>query len=158
MPISSSEFKESLSLWASGVAIVTYRSKSGSGGLTVSSFSSLSLDPPLVLFCLAKSSSAKPYLEEAQAFGINVLGEEGMDVSNKFASSKNKEEVLGHFEIPGSPSPQLSSSLVFLHCSLYKIFEAGDHWIVVGQVESRVQGKTGNPLLYFDKSYRKISS
>ncbi|GBF49648.1 flavin reductase-like protein [Leptospira ryugenii] len=159
MDSSAQNFKATLSRWASGVSVITYQSPSKKGGLTVSSFSSLSLDPPLVLFCLLKGSQAKEEIESAQAFCVNILKSEQKQISADFASgSLDKAEVLDAL----SPiqlktgAPVLPQSLANLDCRLHQMIEAGDHWIVIGKVED-TKWEEGSPLLYFNRNYHTIT-
>ncbi|TGL58162.1 flavin reductase [Leptospira ognonensis] len=158
MSFDSTTFKSALSLWASGVTVICYRSSNKSGGITVSSFSSVSLDPPLVLFCLAKGSQAKHEIETSASFSVNILSSEQKQISADFASSSlDKEEVLNLLKPTVSKSglPFLTGALVNLDCKLHQMIDAGDHYLVLGEVrEAQVQ--EGKPLLYFNRNYKDI--
>ncbi len=159
MPIESNLFKSALSLWASGVTAICFRSQTKTGGITVSSFSSLSLDPPLVLFCLAKGSQAREAIEESKSFSVNILSSEQKQISADFASgSLDKEEVLNKLNpVAGKTgAPLLSGSLVSLDCKLHQMIDSGDHLIVIGQVEDAILSE-GKPLLYFNRNYRDLA-
>ncbi|MCZ8157983.1 MAG: flavin reductase family protein [Leptospira sp.] len=158
MPVQPDSFKSALSLWASGVSVICYKSQSKSGGITVSSFSSVSLDPPLILFCLAKSSQAKEAIEASKAFSVNILSNEQKQISADFASgSLDKEEVLNKLnpKTAATGSPILSGSLASLDCRLENMIDAGDHLIVIGHVEEAI-AMEGQPLLYFNRNYRNL--
>ncbi len=159
MSLDPNSFKSALSLWASGVTVICYRSKSKSGGITVSSFSSVSLDPPLVLFCLAKGSQAKEEISASNCFSVNILSSEQKQISADFASgSLDKEEVLKaqNPTFGKLGSPLLPGALVNLECKLHEMIDAGDHFIVLGQVEDVILGE-GKPLLYFNRNYQNIT-
>jgi flavin reductase (DIM6/NTAB) family NADH-FMN oxidoreductase RutF len=146
-------------MWASGVTVICYRSEKKSGGITVSSFSSVSLDPPLVLFCLAKGSQAKEEIESSKSFSVNILTAEQKQISADFASgSLDKEEVLKKlhptFGITGAPL--LPDVLVNLDCKLQEMTDVGDHTIVIGLVEE-AKITEGQPLLYFNRNYQIIA-
>lgn len=158
MPASIDKFKSSLSLWASGVCVITYASSEKKGGVTVSSFSSVSLEPPLVLFCLAKDSSAKEPIQDSGNFVVNILSSEQKQISADFASgSLDKAVVLEGLnpETLSTGAPVLRNSLASLDCKVDRIIEAGDHWILIGLVEA-VATKEGFPLLYFNRNYREL--
>lgn len=158
MPASIDQFKSSLSVWASGVCVITYASSDKKGGVTVSSFSSVSLEPPLVLFCLAKDSSAKEAIENAGNFAVNILSVEQKQISADFASgSLDKAAVLEGLnpETLTTGAPILRDSLASLDCKVNQCIEAGDHWIFIGLVEAVVT-KEGSPLLYFNRNYREL--
>ncbi|ABZ94593.1 Flavin reductase related protein [Leptospira biflexa serovar Patoc strain 'Patoc 1 (Ames)'] len=158
MPASIDQFKTSLSLWASGVSVITYGSSHQKGGVTVSSFSSVSLEPPLVLFCLAKHSKAKEAIESAGNFAVNILSSEQKQISADFASGSLDKAVVLEGLNPGKLStgaPILNGCLASLDCLVHQILDAGDHWIFLGQVEAVVT-KEGSPLLYFNRNYREL--
>ncbi|EOQ88052.1 flavin reductase-like protein [Leptospira yanagawae serovar Saopaulo str. Sao Paulo = ATCC 700523] len=158
MPVAIDQFKTSLSLWASGVSVITYESLEQKGGVTVSSFSSVSLEPPLVLFCLAKHSKAKTAIESAGKFAVNILSSEQKQISADFASGSLDKAVVLEGLNPGKLStgaPILQGSLASLDCLVHQIIDAGDHWIFIGLVEA-VATKEGSPLLYFNRNYREL--
>lgn len=158
MPVAIDQFKSSLSQWASGVSVITYASKTQKGGVTVSSFSSVSLEPPLVLFCLAKQSKAKEAIESAGNFAVNILSSEQKQISADFASGSLDKAVVLEGLNPGilsTGAPILHGSLASLDCLVHQIIDAGDHWIFLGRVEAVVT-KEGSPLLYFNRNYREL--
>ncbi|XDD41636.1 flavin reductase family protein [Leptospira sp. WS60.C2] len=158
MPVAIDQFKSSLSQWASGVSVITYASKTQKGGVTVSSFSSVSLEPPLVLFCLAKQSKAKEAIESAGNFAVNILSSEQKQISADFASGSLDKAVVLEGLNPGilsTGAPILDGSLASLDCLVHQIIDAGDHWIFLGRVEAVVT-KEGSPLLYFNRNYREL--
>lgn len=157
--ISTDEFKKSLGKFASGVTVITYKEKSSYSGITVSSFSSLSLDPPLVLFSINKSYNSHDRLTESKFFAIHILSNEQENLSNSFASSKvNKNDLI----LSLNPSfkeeiPILPSSLSVLLCENYKIYDGGDHSIFLGKVVYTESDDSREPLLYYNKGYRSLS-
>lgn len=158
MPISADEFKSALRCWASGVTIVTARDGETVHGMTVSAFSSVSMDPPLVLVCADRSSNTCPLIARGGAFVANVLAAGQEDLSNRFAS---KQEEWRRFEgldchALASGAPVLPGVLAALDCRLVAAHEAGDHVIYVGCVEA-VESRDAEPLLYYAASYRALS-
>jgi 3-hydroxy-9,10-secoandrosta-1,3,5(10)-triene-9,17-dione monooxygenase reductase component len=153
------EFKKSLGRFASGVTLITYTEGSLLSGITVSSFTSLSLDPPLILFNIQKTASSHDKLLHSKGYAVHILSNEQESISNQFSSSKtDRNEVLKSLgpkfidEIP-----VLESSLSYLVCSNHKTFEGGDHTIFVGMVNHVYTNESKSPLLYYNKGYRKIS-
>lgn len=155
MAVDGSTFRKALGAFASGVTVVTGRAADGEPvGLTVSAFSSLSLDPPLILVCLDKATRSAEALTGGP-FAVNILAEDQQAVSNHFASRKDKrfdgvEWQAG--EVHGSPL--LSGSLAHLQCAPHEVLEGGDHLIVVGRVEAVDVSEEGKPLTYFRGGYR----
>ena len=104
MPVSGDEFRSAIARWGSGVAIVTSASGNRIHGMTVSAFSSVSLDPPLVLVCADKSSNTLGLIHEGQIFAVNILSSGQRELSNKFASKKDEHRRFeGVAWRPGSP-------------------------------------------------------
>ena len=106
MPVSKDEFRRALGHFASGVTVITAKSSDGDmRGLTVSAFSSLSLDPPLVLICIEKRASLHDHLAEGDAFAVNILAEDQELISRRFAS-KGRTASMASATRRGLPAPQ----------------------------------------------------
>lgn len=155
MAVSNYEFRQGLSRFASGVTVVTCKGDSGYLGLTVSAFSSVSLDPPLVLVCVHARSSVHDALKEGRCFAVNILAEDQEPVSRLFAS-KSADRFCGVGSQEGKTgAPLIEGALAFVECRIVHAYPAGDHTILVGQVEA--YGITeGKPLLYFCGSYGQL--
>lgn len=158
MSVTADAFRRALSAWASGVTIVTSRHGETIHGMTVSAFTSVSLDPPLVLVCADKTSDTHRVIEASSCFGVNVLVQGQEALSNKFAAKKDE-----HLRFEGVPyasaatgAPLLDEALVSLDCRVDAAHDAGDHVIYVGRVEALREGK-GEPLLYFHGRYRALA-
>lgn len=150
------EFRKACARYATGVTVATVLGPSGPPeGLTVNSFTSVSLDPPLVLICIAKTATAYSAFLAGKSFVVNVLREDQIDLSQHFASSKSDrfEGVAWHEGVRGAPV--LDGVLAVLECAMHSSFDAGDHTVFVGQVE-RAEAHEGTPLLYFASAYRKL--
>jgi len=147
------EFRGALGNFLTGVTIVTSCDRDGKPrGFTASSFTSVSLDPPLILFCVAKTAATLGSLIDGSHFVVHILSDQQRDLSNLFAS-KSEEKFAGkHWTQSSSGCPVLQGSLVVLHCSTDRMIEAGDHLIVVGQVTDLVVSD-GRPLGYCRGSY-----
>lgn len=155
MSLDSRSFRKTLGCFASGVTVVTTLTP-GAGepvGVTVSAFSSLSLDPPLVLFCLGNSTSSMDAFKAFGHFAINILSERQRDLSIRFAS-RSADKWQG---VPTttwtSGVPILSGCLANLECSLVNIVDGGDHQIFIGKVEKLKHQEGGSPLVYFRGTY-----
>ena len=143
--------------FASGVTVVTAQTAAGEPrGMTASAFSSLSLDPPLILVCVGRSSSFHDVITAAPAFAVNFLAHGQQELSTRFASRiENKFE--GVETVAGTlGAPLLAGALVHLECSRYEVLPGGDHVIVLGKVE-RLDVFGGEPLAYFAGKYRELA-
>ncbi len=155
--IGRDEFRAALGHFPSGVTIVTTKDASGRlHGITVSAFSSVSLEPPMILVCIEKTTGSHYALLESEFFVVNVLAEDQEHLSNRFASQiPNKFEGVAHR--PGlGEIPVLADALVTLECRLAYAHEGGDHTIFVGLVE-KSEIKDNNPLVYWHGNYRKLA-
>ena len=157
MPVDPADFRRALGQFASGVTVVTTRDAKGrSLGLTVTAFSSVSLDPPLVLVCVDHRSEAHVGFRDAGLFGVSILAEGQEEVSRRFAvggAAKFTGLELGR----GTTGvPLIPGAVAHLECRVKATHDAGDHRIYVGEVLA-VDVKPGRPLLYRDRDYRKLS-
>jgi flavin reductase (DIM6/NTAB) family NADH-FMN oxidoreductase RutF len=159
VPIDPETFKEVLRRWTSGVTVVTCR-RSGRGvhGMTASSFTSVSLDPPLVLVCVDRRTRTHEYVLAEEAFGIHILGTEMEDVANRCAgflgeAAHELDDLPSRVEVTGAPI--LNGTVAWMDCSLWRAYEGGDHTIFVGELRAAGPGD-GRPLLWFDRDYRHL--
>ena len=158
MAIDRQSFKTLLRHWASGVAIVTTRAGDQVAGMTATSFTSVSLEPPLVLVCADKKALTLPMLEEAGVFAVNVLSEDQHELSARFALSGNEALRFEGIRCRRGPSgsPWLPDTLAVLDCRTVATHDAGDHVILVGEVEAAECDDARAPLLYYDAAYRRL--
>jgi flavin reductase (DIM6/NTAB) family NADH-FMN oxidoreductase RutF len=155
--IDPKELRRLMGQFATGVTIITTRDDTGRPyGLTANAFTSLSLDPPLVLICIDRKAETFSHFYTARAFVVNILTEGQTDLSTRFAKSGGfKFEGLA-YETNASGVPILDGTLAHLECALTETHEAGDHVIHVGQVENfAIRG--GRPLLFFQGRYRQLT-
>ena len=150
-------FRDVLGRYCSGVTVVTSMSGGEPVGMTCQSFTSVSLDPPLVMFIPAKTSRAWPLMQRAGHFCVNFLAADQAEISNVMAS-KGADKFAG---IDWSPSktgaPLLDGVIGYVDCTVHTVHEAGDHYIVVGKVQDMdLRPANGDPLLYFEGSYRTV--
>ena len=150
------DFKKAMRTFTSGVTVVTTRDADAMVGVTVSAFSSLSLDPPLVLVCIDRNAASHDVFGRAGRFVVNVLSEDQEGVSNSFASrAEDKfETTKWHEGVLGVPI--LDGSLGVVECLLHDSLPGGDHTIFVGRVVASSTSE-GKPLLYGQGGYRRQS-
>jgi flavin reductase (DIM6/NTAB) family NADH-FMN oxidoreductase RutF len=153
---SDRQFRQACGRYCTGVAVVTVIDEDGEPhGITVNSFTSVSLAPPLVLICLDHRARVLAHFRAGVHFGINVLNEFQREISDHFASSK-RDRFNGIDWSPGGTGvPLLPRGLAFLECTLRNRVAAGDHDIVIGEVVS-AQIAEGRPLIYYASGYRKL--
>lgn len=158
MPISADEFRAAMGLRASGVSIVTARAGDDVHGMTMTDFAGVSLSPPLALICADKSANTLKVIQRGGNFAINLLARGQDALSNKFAS---KREEWTRFDgltcgraVTGAPL--IPGALAALDCRVVAQHDAGDHVVVVGEIEAFVRGQ-GDPLLYFCGGYRALA-
>lgn len=158
-PIDAAEFRRLLGTFPTGVAIITTRTAGGVPvGLTCNSFSSVSLEPPLVLFSLRKASSSLEAFRAAPSFAINILSQEQDALSARFASSKITDKFEGIAWSAGSRGlPLIDDCLASFECRVYASHEAGDHVIFIGEVESMRGGETNEALVFYKGAYMMLA-
>ena len=149
--------RDALGCFATGVTVVTTRDGAGSPiGLTANSFSAVSLGPPLILFCLAKSSSNLARFRAAEHFAINVLHIGQQPTSGVFARSTEDRFQDIAWESWDTGAPILSGSLASFECATHDVVEAGDHLVFIGRVLRARFEPRRDPLLYFRGKYRRL--
>jgi len=155
--VSVEQFRRACGRFAAGVTIATVRDNSGTPhGVTVSSFTSVSLDPPLILICLGHGAVSLPPFRAAEHFGINVLGEDQRALSEHFAR-KGHHRFDGLDWRPGETGvPLIAGALAHIECAAVRRIAAGDHDIFIGRVV-RASVHRGEPLIHFASRYRKLS-
>lgn len=158
--ISPEKFRSVLGIYPTGVTVVTAVDATGEPiGMTVGSFTSVSLDPPLVAFLPTKTSSSWAKLRESGArFCVNVLRDDQEDVCRAVAARKeHKFEGIGWRESPEG-NPIVDGAVAWIDCTTDAILDGGDHEIVVGRVLHLEEGAAGNPLLFFRGGYGSFTS
>lgn len=156
-PVDAASFRRACSKFATGIAIATVLDRTGSPhGMTVNSFTSVSLEPPLVLICIDNNAAILNHLLLAEAIGINVLTARQIDLSIRFA--RPGEDRFGPVEwYPGELGvPLLPDVLAAFECEVRRFVEAGDHQILIAEARY-VRWSEDRPLVYFDSSYNTIA-
>ncbi|MBX3491984.1 MAG: flavin reductase family protein [Parvibaculum sp.] len=150
-------FRNALGWFTTGVAVVTTRVGGGEPiGITVNSFSSVSLDPPLVLWCLDKKSDTLEAFETATHFTVNVLREEHQEISSRL-SRKGDHSLAGLAVVAReSGCPALRDALAHFECEIEARHDAGDHVIMIGRVLNFDHAEDGRPLLYHRGGYQML--
>jgi flavin reductase (DIM6/NTAB) family NADH-FMN oxidoreductase RutF len=157
--IDSARFRQVLGHFPTGVTVITATTPGGPAGLAVGSFFSVSLEPPLVAFCAAKTSSSYPRIAGAGHFVVNVLADDQEDVSRVFASKgTDKFAGIGYRRALGTGAPVIDGVVAWIGCDIQDVHEAGDHWIVVGLVHEMEIGHEGGPLVFFRGGYNRLGS
>ncbi|MGI8926496.1 MAG: flavin reductase family protein [Tepidiformaceae bacterium] len=153
------DFKGALGSWASGVTVVTTRHEGLVYGITVSSFSSLSIEPLLVLVCIVNTNHLARMLRESGKFAISVLADGQEEIAAWF--SKSGRDPVPAFEDFGTiewrtGSPIIDGSVAHLDCELEQLIAGGDHFIAIGRVVGAASNAELRPLLYFRRAYRQL--
>ena len=150
-------FRDALGCFATGVTIITAMGADGQPiGLTANSFTSVSLDPPLLLVCIANNAGSAAVLEVADRFAVNVLQIGQQPTSNRFASKAEDRFGLTPWEPGEFGTPVLTGSLASFECARHAVHEGGDHFILVGRVLKARFEPRRDPLLYFRGKYRRL--
>ncbi len=150
---STREFRAALGCYPTGVTVVTALDADGKPrGFTANSFTSVSLEPPLLLVCLAKTAHSHSVFTRTGAFGINILNDQQKDVSGLFASKASDKFERVAWELSDINTPTISQCLATFNCVVEQTVDAGDHTILIGRVMS-FQTEAGNPLGYCRGAY-----
>ena len=155
--VASAAFREAMSRWATGVAVVTCEEAGERVGLTVSSFTAVSLDPPLVLFCIDRRAESLALLGRASGFAVSLLGHEQQETARQMAQ-RGTDKFTGVDTLPSTTGhPLIAGALAHLECRTDRLIEAGDHLILLGEVVAAA-GHEGAPLLYFHRHFGGFSA
>jgi flavin reductase (DIM6/NTAB) family NADH-FMN oxidoreductase RutF len=150
--VSPDDFKAALSRWASGVTVVT---AAGPVGVTVSAFSSLSLDPPLVMVSLACAAASCEAVAAAEGFAVHILEDDQSELSSRFAGPGERFDGISWTPGPFG-TPLLHGGVARLVCERHSTAPGGDHVILIGRVV-QVDAHAGEPLLYYRGGYRNLA-
>lgn len=156
-PAATNDLRQSLGAFATGVVIVTCSGSDGPCGITANSFSSVSLQPPLVLWNIAKVSNSLQAFIDAEYFAINVLRADQMSLSVHFAQSDHTAFDSVEFSESIAGVPILPQTLACFECRTHQVHDCGDHYIIVGEVEQH-RISQGEPLVFFRGQYTAIAN
>jgi flavin reductase len=161
MTPSQGDFRRALGCFATGVTVITVDVDGQVQGMTANAFSSVSLDPMLVLVCVDHRARTHSHLHSKKRFGINVLASTQRPISEYYASRSDSrghaEQVGARFDRTTHGTPVLNGALAYLECRLHTVNDAGDHTIFIAEVEEVVVNE-GDPLLFFRGQYRQIGA
>ena len=159
MPVDPDTFKRSLGSWPSGVTIVTSQHGPDRLGMTVSAFTSVSLNPPLILVCADKGSNTNKLIHASRSFTVNVLGREQSALSNLFADKKREAIRFDGLDCKTGATgcPRLPGALASLDCTVRDVIDAGDHIVYVGTVEDAAIDAEQEPLVYWRGGYQRLT-
>ncbi|RMF11954.1 MAG: flavin reductase [Candidatus Dadabacteria bacterium] len=153
------DFKNALASWASGVTVVTTELDGKLYGLTASSFSSLSLDPPLVLVCIANSNRLPEMVRQSGRFTVSILARDQEHLSNHFARpGREPEDTLapGEHQDTAVDVPALANAAGYVACEVHELVEQGDHTILIGRVVEAGADDQRAPLIYYRRGYGTV--
>jgi flavin reductase (DIM6/NTAB) family NADH-FMN oxidoreductase RutF len=148
------KFKNCMSKFATGVTIVTSQVENQFIGITINTFSSLSLNPMLVLFNLKKNSFCYNDILKSGKFAVNILSDNQQELSELFTRKISREEWKTLY-LANKTLPCFQDSLAYIECDIHKIFDGGDHSIIVGSVIN-IEEFNNNPLIYYNRNYHKL--
>ncbi len=153
----STDFRRILGHYPTGVCAITAMSDEGPVGMVVGSFTSVSLDPPLVAFLPDRKSTSWPKIAAAGRFCVNVLAEHQQDVCRALSSKAEKKFEAVPYHLSRTGLPIVNGIVAWIDCDLHAVHEAGDHFIAIGQVHSLDVEHPNRPLLFFQGGYGHFS-
>lgn len=161
MTISPEELRKAMRNWATGITIVTAEHEGSRHGMTVSSFTSLSLNPALLSVSLYNTSRTNALVSAAGQFGVTILSADQEDVSNRFAGRiPDTEDRFADCEVETllSEIPFIKGGLSFFECKVYQTIPLGTNTLFIGEIIGAKSVENGEPLLYFNQKYSKVAS
>lgn len=156
---SNRDFRDVMGRFATGVAIVTTRAAAGAPvGMTVNSFSAVSLSPPLVLFCIDRGATCYDAFAAADCFAVNILREDQQAISDVFANGDGDRFAGLAVDRWETGAPILTAGLAAMDCQIHDRHDGGDHDILVGRVLRLSTGAAAAPLVYFGGRYQALAA
>ncbi|MEV4113896.1 flavin reductase family protein [Nonomuraea sp. NPDC049695] len=159
MSVDAGALRAVLGRFATGVTVITTVAEQGEAclvGMTANSFASVSLDPPLVLFCVNRASRLHPVFTGARIFAVNILGEDQTGLSGQFARPGLDRFGQARAVRGRSGAPLLDGAIATLECAVDQVVGAGDHDIVIGRVLSVEESPAETPLIFYGGAYRRL--
>lgn len=154
--LSPQSLRSAFGRFATGVAVITARAPDGSlVGLTVNSLTSLSLEPPLLLWCITCNTPSFEVFRDCSHYAVNILAAEQQDISNRFASPLPDKFAGLDYRLGLGDAPLLQGCIAQFECASQACYPGGDHMIMVGAIESVALGE-GEPLLYYASRYAAL--
>jgi flavin reductase (DIM6/NTAB) family NADH-FMN oxidoreductase RutF len=150
-------YRDVVGRFATGVTVVTFQNEYVTRGMTANAVSSLSLDPTLLLVCVAKNAMVHSQLEDADAFAVNILAEDQMEISRTFAQRGIQSMADVPYRTGKTGAPIIEGALAWFECEVYDRLSGGDHTIYIGRViELSLERPEAGPLLFYGGAYRSI--
>ena len=146
--IDSRAFRQTVGHFATGVTVITTEIDGAIRALTVNSFTAVSLDPPLVLFCVGKTTKTGQAIHALKGFAVNILQRDQQDLSTYFAGGWTRSLPPAFTFLDWEGGPRLDGCAAAVGCSIHAIHDGGDHWIVVGKVLAMHRTSCTSPLLF----------
>ncbi len=156
MCIDPRELRNALGRFATGIAVVMAQDEEGLIGITVNSFSAVSLDPPLISFCMARTLVSLPRLEAARCYSVNILLEHQSEISNRFSRPGTDKFTGAQWQAGHSGAPRLMQAHACFECVPYAHYDGGDHIIFVGRVVHLHAEGDDKPLLFYRGGYHRL--
>lgn len=159
--IDPGDFRRVLGHFPTGVTVVTTDGEPGAGrpaGVTIGSFTSISLDPPLVGFYIGSGAGTRDAVELAGHFCVNILADDQQELSNRMASKDDDKFDGITYELSETGSPILPDVLGIIDCRIHQVVEAGDHDLIIGRVLNLSVRREGRPLLFFKGQYGSFAT
>jgi flavin reductase (DIM6/NTAB) family NADH-FMN oxidoreductase RutF len=152
--------RDVMSQFATGITVITAAGEDGHG-ITANAFTSVSLEPPLVLCCVARNARIHEAILVARGFGVSVLGADQEHVARYFADRRRPPgraqfDAVDHWVGSRTGAPLMSGSLAWLECELVQVYHGGDHSIFLGKVLSASRGSGQQALLYFSGGFQQV--
>ena len=159
MSVDPEELRVAMRMWATGITVVSAEHQGDRHGMTVSSFTSISLDPPLVLVSLEQDRTTHHLVEASGNFGVSILSQGHREISDRFAGRQTEQDDrfagLDTFSLV-SNIPLLAGSLAAFDCRVVSSYDAGTHTLFVGEVMGVLNKISDSPLVYFDQGYHHL--
>lgn len=156
--LDSRMFRRALGQFATGVAVITAQAENGSAiGLTMSSFNSVSVDPPLILFSMDRKAFSLAAMTGAAGYAVNILGRDQERLSDQFARSLSDKWSAVEHRLGHAAAPLIAGALAHFECEPYAQYDGGDHVIFVGRVLRFSAYPTNEPLIFFRGAYRSLA-
>ena len=156
----SQDFRSALGAFATGVTVITTRGEQHAYGMTANAFSSVSLDPPLILVCIKTGAEGSEHIERNRCFAVNILGADQEPISRYFASKERPRGRDAFRDVPhrimATGSPILDGVVAYLDCELHAAHEAGDHRVFIGEVLDLGVYPSVLPLTFVAGQYRRL--
>ena len=159
MKFNTHDFRHCMGRFSTGVTVITTIIENKIPcGMTINSFTSLSLDPPLVLFNVDKNAHNHDNFANCKSFTVNILSEEQADISQRFAHPSTLDWNKINYTNNINDTPKIDGCIAYIACTKEQIYAGGDHSIIIGRVTDMNIASEENPLIYFKGKYRKIGN